>query len=353
MENNTEIQLIQAPVFKHQLVQLGASIKQRIEDLKLDEMVINEDTIQTIKTLRASLNNEKKQFDENFKKGISPATTIIDDIKATKKDFVDNEYAKAETILKDGITKFELEINTAKKNKLIFYFNDLCASMKIDFLLFENVIKNVLLSTTEKAYKEQILTYVNRVNDDQLLINTLEFSPEIITEYKSNGFNASLAITTVNTRKQNEKLEAQRIKQAETDRRETLLRKLAMVPQDMTQTFNYISDNSIFISKKDISDLSKDDFNKAYTVIESKIKAYVEANTAPKLTVEAVINTVAPQVGLFEQKAPEPLKTPSVIEEKAEEEELTARFEVKGSMAKLLALGVYLKENNYNYKNIE
>ena len=136
-----------------------------------------------------------------------------------------------------------MEIKTAKKNKLIFYFNDLCASMKIDFLLFENVIKDVLLSTTEKAYKEQILTYVNRVNDDQLLINTLEFSPEIITEYKSNGFNASLAITTVNDRKQKEKLETQRIKQVETDRRETLLRKLAMVSQDMTQTFNYVSDN--------------------------------------------------------------------------------------------------------------
>ena len=352
MENNTEIQLIQAPVFKHQLVQLGASIKQRIEDLKLDEMVINEDTIQTIKTLRASLNNEKKQVDENFKKGISPATTIIDDIKATKKDFVDNEYAKAETILKDGITKFELEIKTAKKNKLIFYFNDLCASMKIDFLLFENVIKDVLLSTTEKAYKEQILTYVNRVNDDQLLINTLEFSPEIITEYKSNGFNASLAITTVNTRKQKEKEEAANLKLEETSRRESSLRTLGMAYHDISKTFNWVRDESICISKATIENLSKDEWVQKVAELKHQIAQLTPQSPSSSSSLSNQIPTPAPvlKAPVVEQPT---ITAPSVSTETMDEELFEAKFIVNETFPRLKLLQEFLQSNNYKYQNID
>ena len=154
MEQNTQIQLIQAPVFKHELVKLGASIKQRIEELKLDDLAVNDETIQGVKKLRATFNNEKKEVDGNFKEAISPATSIIDEIKAVKKEHVDAIYLEADSLLKDKIAAFEITIKTEKKNAVIAYFNELCAAEKIDFLKFEHLGIEINISTTEKAYKE-------------------------------------------------------------------------------------------------------------------------------------------------------------------------------------------------------
>lgn len=353
MEQNTQIQLIQAPVFKHELVKLGASIKQRIEELRLDDLAVNDETIQGVKKLRATFNNEKKEVDGNFKEAISPATSIIDEIKAVKKEHVDAIYLEADTLLKDKIATFEITIKTEKKNAVIAYFNELCTAEKIDFLKFEQLGIEINLSTTEKAYKEQVNTFVLRVTDDLTLINSLDFAAEMLTEYKTNGLNASGAISKVKTRKEAEKLEAERIKQVETDRREKMLRDLAMVYHSLTNSFNYVGDNSIFITKSEINGLSKEEFTKLYVQVEAKIKAKIEEGK-PKTTL--IAPPASTKIGLFTPttvSAPQPLPEPVEVVPVIEEKKTFARFEVWGTREKLMALGQYMRDNNLTYTTIK
>lgn len=353
MEQNTQIQLIQAPVFKHELVKLGASIKQRIEDLRLDDLAVNDETIQGVKKLRATFNNEKKEVDINFKEAISPATSIIDEIKAVKKEHVDAIYLEADSLLKDKIAAFEITIKTEKKNAVVAYFTELCAAEKIDFLRFENLGIEINLSTTEKAYKEQVHAFVSRVTDDLVLINSLDFAAEMLTEYKSNGLNASGAISKVKTRKEAEKLEAERIKQVETDRREKMLRDLTMVFHSLTNSFNYVGDDSIFITKSEINGLSKEEFTKLFVEIEAKIKAKIE-ESKPKPTLSTP--STSTNTGLFTAptvSTPQPLPEPVEVVPVVEEKKLVARFEVTGTMAQLMALKNYLIENKLTYTNLK
>jgi len=353
MEQNTQIQLIQAPVFKHELVKLGASIKQRIEELRLDDLAVNDETIQGVKKLRATFNNEKKEVDGNFKEAISPATSIIDEIKAVKKEHVDAIYLEADSLLKDKIAAFEITIKTEKKNAVIAYFNELCAAEKIDFLKFEQLGIEINLSTTEKAYKEQVHTFVLRVTDDLMLINSLDFAAEMLTEYKSNGLNASGAISKVKTRKEAEKLEAERIKQVETERREKTLRDLAMVFHSLTNSFNYVGDDSIFITKSEINGISKEEFTKLFVEVEAKIKAKIEENK-PKPTLSAPPTST--NIGLFTPptvSAPKPLPAPAEVIPVIEEKKTFARFEVWGTREKLMALGQYMRDNNLTYTTIK
>lgn len=353
MEQNTQIQLIQAPVFKHELVKLGASIKQRIEDLKLDYLAVNDETIQGVKKLRATFNNEKKEVDSNFKEAISPATSIIDEIKTVKKEHVDAIYLEADSLLKDKIAAFEITIKTEKKNAVIAYFTELCVAEKIDFLKFEQLGIEINLSTTEKAYKEQVHAFISRVTDDLVLINSLDFAAEMLTEYKSNGLNASGAISKVKTRKEAEKLEAERIKQVETDRREKMLRDLTMVFHSLTNSFNYVGDDSIFITKSEINGLSKEEFTKLFVEIEAKIKAKIE-ESKPKPTLSTPPTST--NTGLFTAptvSVPQPLPEPVEVVPAVEEKKLIARFEVNGTMAQLMALRNYLIENKLTYTNLK
>lgn len=356
METNTQIQLIQKPEFKHELALLGASIKQRIDDLKLDELAVNDETIQSVKKLRATFNNEKKEVDQNFKDAIAPATTIIDEIKAVKKEHVDAVYSEADTLLKDKISAFEITIKTEKKKAVVDYFNELCLAEKIDFLKFEDLKIEIQLTPTVNNYIDKVYSFVMRVGDDLGLLKSQKYPAEMLTEYKTNGFNVSLAIQAVNTRKEKEELEEQRLKQKEIDRREGLLRGLTMVYHDITNSFNYVGDNSIFITQSEINNLEKEEFTKIFVTLESRIKAAKEASkpTVSAFGVSGSNVTINDNTQcILKTGVNQPLTAPVEVAPIVEEKKIFARFEVSGTREQLLKLGEYMRSSNLVYTNIK
>ena len=62
-----QIKLVQMPVIQHKLVEVGKEVKRRIEELNLPNLIATEDTIQSLKTLRADLNKEAKEFEDSRK----------------------------------------------------------------------------------------------------------------------------------------------------------------------------------------------------------------------------------------------------------------------------------------------
>jgi hypothetical protein len=113
-------------------------------------------------------------------------------------------------LLKDKIASVEERIKGEKKAVIVQYFNELCASEKIDFISFDRTGIEILLSTTEKAYKEKCNEFVSKVLEDVALIASTDFEAEALVEYKKT-LNVSQSIITVKNRKAAEKAEQERI----------------------------------------------------------------------------------------------------------------------------------------------
>ncbi len=327
----TNIVLSQAPVIKHQLSIVGQQVDERINELNLDNLVATEDTIKSMKQLRADLNKEYKEFETQRKTVKELVFTPYNAMESEYKVQIAEKYKNATDILKTKIEKFENKVKSDREELLKEYFDELITSEKIDFITFAHTGIEVKLSISQKKYKEQILAFVEQIKDDLTLINTQEFKTEIFVEYKKD-LNVSKAITTVSTRKEAERKERERLAELKLQRRGTLLvEKCNMLFKDLFQAWEMITDKSQIVTLDFVKTATDDEFNsKVEELKEHKEKVYQQMNgneqraeplNAPK--VENLPPTPKP--------APQPTEVKSE-QPKAEKQILTARFEVKGTL---------------------
>lgn len=336
-----EIQLIQAPVIKHMLQVAGQNVTERIKALNLENQVATEETVKGLKSLRADLNKELTDY-ENQRKAIKEGVlNPYNEFEGIYKDEIATKYKAAIDLLKDKIALVEDKIKSEKKAELVEYFKELCTIENIDFLTFDRLAIDINLSTSLKAYKEQVNKYIIGVTDDLSLIRSEEFQAEILTEYKTT-FNASKAITTVRERKEREKAEAERLRIAEVQRRIKTLVGLGFVYVDMTDSYEY--DYEIFISKSEIEGLERNSFQTKVLTLEAVINEKQRAALAAKQAEQPIIPAPSAPAPVAA-----PVSAPSVVNN---EPMMTASFTVSGTRAQLLALGAYMKANNITYKNI-
>lgn len=344
MEQNTGIQLLIAPEIAHKLQEVGANVTKRLDELNINSLVATEDTVKSLKELRAELNKELDSFEEQRKFVKNGVLNPYNEFEAIYKTEISERYSKAISDLKDKIASVETKIKDEKKAAVAVYFNELCASENITFLKFENIGLEINLSTSEKTYKEKCNQFILKIVDDLALIKTAEFEAEILTEYKKT-LNASRAITTVKERKESEKAEAERLRIAEANRRISKLKSTGFEYNDFTKTYSY--GPNIHIANELVQNGSHSDFTKKLVECEEKIKEFESQITEVEFEEEPIKTG-----NLFAQpKAPKPISAP--IEMPAPSEEIVkASFEVSGTMQQLLALGNYMRENKITYKNI-
>lgn len=337
METSTEIKLVTKPKIVHKLQEFGASVTKRLEDLNINNLVATEDSVKSLKELRAELNKELANFEDQRKFIKGEIMNPFNEFEGIYKTEIADKYKLAIDTLKDKIAIVETKIKDEKKAKVKSYFDELCLSERIDFITFEKLGLDINLSTSEKAYKEKCDEIINKTIDDLNLIKTTEFEAEILTEYKT-SLNVSQAITTVKTRKANEAIEAERLLQAQISKRGALLKALGMLFDEMTKC--YVYDDETFITEAFLKTSTPDEFTKKYIEFEVKIKDIERAKAQ-------AVN--APQTEIKFEPKPTTISAPTV---KETEEIVTASFEVKGTMSQLKALGQYMRTNNIIYKNI-
>lgn len=338
MEANNQIQLIQKPVIKHVLAEIGATVSKRIADLNLEVQVATEDTVKSLKTLRAELNKELTEFEAQRKAIKEGVLNPYNEFEGIYKDEIATKYKAAIDTLKDKIAEVENKIKSEKKVKVESYFTELCTAEKIDFIRFDQLGLDINLSTSLKEYKEKANEFITKVLDDLALINSSEYQAETLTEYKV-SLNASKAITSVRDRKEKEKQEAERIRVAEIERRKRILIGMQFAYVGITDSFDFDAD--IFMTGDDLVNLPKENFSTRVATFEAQI---AEKKRAAQKAVEApFVKESAPVT------PPAPVTAPTVV---TDEPILTASFEVRGTRAQLLALGQYMRTNSLTYKNI-
>jgi hypothetical protein len=353
-ENKTTaaIELVQNPIIKHRITEIGKSVTKRIEELNLSKIIVTDDNIQVIKKLRAELNKENSEFESQFKLVETAYMAPLKDVKDLKKEQISDVYKNADDLLKEQISKCELIRKNEKKSAVMAYFEELCQSEKIDFIKFDQLGIEINLSTTEKSYKEKVNEYITKVTDDLLLIRANEFEAEIMVEYKE-SLNVAQAITKVVNRKEAEKVEAERIKQQAISNRKAALLKLGMVYDEFSKSYFF---NQITISISDVESISKEEFTTIFVKAETEIKALIEAERLRKEAQKPVENYEVAYVAEkpIEQPMPEAIHTtiflaPVVVES---EKQLIVEFQVTASRAKLDLLKTFLITNEITYKNI-
>lgn len=327
--------LEQIPVIKHRLVEVGNDVSKRLAELNLENQVATEDTIKTLKDIRAELNKESKNYEELRKIIKSSVFNPYNEFEAVYKAQISDKYKEAETTLKSKINEFELKVKKEKKDNVITYFEELKDFEQLDWLKFEQLEIDINLSTSEKKYKVEVFGRVQKIADDLSLINTETHAAEILVEYKT-SLNASQAIQKVRQRKQLEKEESDRILFERNRKRVDLIRKLQFISHDLTRTYNWITDESVMVKYDEVENLSDEAWQKKFNELEAKAKPKTEIK--PQILQSPTVSVPKPQ----------PQTQPEVKEELFE-----AKFLVKGSYVKLKALGAFLKENDYEYQNID
>lgn len=232
--NNELIQVVQLPVIEEQLLTLKSRWEQRAADA--EAMVCTEDTIQTVKCLRAEMNKEFEDVECRRKTVKNAVMGPYNAFEAIYKDCITDAYKRAYAALTIKINKVELDIKTRCEDGLREYFAELCAVHHLDWLTYERAgIKVDMASArakTPKKLREQLAAFVAGVAESMERINTLDDAGEIVVEYQRT-LDAAGAICAVKERHQSieEQKAAQEARKAEQDRESEMVRRVeALAP---------------------------------------------------------------------------------------------------------------------------
>lgn len=191
------IEIKQLPVIEEQLKNVSVSIDERVKSAT--SLVCTEETVKTIKELRAELNKDYKEYETQRKDVKEKILKPYNDFEDIYKKCISDKFRNADLILKGKIETVENELKAKKEQEVKDYFEEYKTANNIDFITYEQAKINVTLSASMKSLKEQAKAFIDQRIDDLKLIETQEHKAEILVEYKQ-ILNVSNAITIVASR---------------------------------------------------------------------------------------------------------------------------------------------------------
>lgn len=187
----------QLPIIEEQLKKVSEEIDKKVSEAL--NLVCTDETVKTIKEVRANLNKELKDFEEKRKQVKAEVTKPYDDFEKIYKECISDKYKIADNELKNKIDNVENELKANKKTEVENYFNEYLKSKGIDFVTFENANINVTLSASVKSLKEQAKNFIDKIASDLKLIELQEHKVDILVEYKKT-LDVTLSAEIVNDR---------------------------------------------------------------------------------------------------------------------------------------------------------
>jgi hypothetical protein len=185
----------QLPVIEEKLMALKSEITEKVENAKA--LVCNEETVKAVKDVRASLNKDFKELEEQRKSVKNLVLAPYEQFESVYKECVTELFKSADVDLKNKIDATESDLKAQKEQEIKEYFEEYKTAKNIDFISFEQAKINVTLSASKKSLKEQAKNYIDKIYSDLDVISIQDHKDEMLVEYKSNGYDCNKAITTV------------------------------------------------------------------------------------------------------------------------------------------------------------
>lgn len=187
----------QLPQIEENLKELSIEIDKKVDNAK--GLICTEENVKTIKQVRADLNKEFKEVEQQRKEVKEKVLAPYMKFEEIYKQYISDKYKSADNDLKQKIDIVENELKVQKEQEVKDYFEKYKTENNIDFVEYGQASINVTLSASMKSLKEQAKAFIDKVRDDLNLIETQEHKAEILVEYKQT-LNVSNAITTVSNR---------------------------------------------------------------------------------------------------------------------------------------------------------
>lgn len=191
------IEIKQLPVIEEQLRSVSTVIDERVKNAT--SLVCTEESVKTIKEIRAELNKDYKEFESKRKLVKEQVLKPYNDFENVYKECISDKFRNADIILKGKIDNVENELKSKKEKEIKEYFEEYKIANNIGFITYGQARINVTLSASMKSLKEQAKQFIDKIVDDLKLIETQEHKTEILVEYKQT-LNVSQAITSVTNR---------------------------------------------------------------------------------------------------------------------------------------------------------
>lgn len=217
-EAKTELIIVkQLPIIEERLRSLSEVIDIKVQDAL--SMVCTEDSVKGVKIVRADLNKQFAELEEQRKAVKAAVLDPYNAFEAVYKECVSLKFNAADSELKRKIDSVEDELKSQKEDEVKKYYFELASAYGIDFIPWEKAGVKVILSSSVKSLKEQINRGLSRVLDDLEIISKQTYRDEILAEYKQ-SLNLSQAITHVDDIHRSMEAEAvRREENAETEKR--------------------------------------------------------------------------------------------------------------------------------------
>lgn len=187
--NNTEelnlneiIKIQHLPEIFEQLEKVGKFVDEKLKGVT--DLKATDANKSNLKDKRTEITNTLEIL-ENKRKEIKKAIETPYDVFNAK--YTKEVKEKLENASKTLTGKINFIEDTQKKLKeecLRNYFEEYKTSKNIDFITFEQMHLNIILSTTETKYKSDIAKFIDKVSDELELINLQSSKDEIMYEYK-------------------------------------------------------------------------------------------------------------------------------------------------------------------------
>ena len=284
------IRVDQAIKLTTEFEQVSKEIDKKIETA--NSLVVSEDNYKEVKKIRAELNKEAKQYAEDFKTIKESVLATWNECENTYKKMIRDKYAVSDVILKSKVGEIEDGIKDEKRKKVVEFFEKHRASRKLDFVTFDDMNLKIGMSNSLTSLKKEVTEKLDEILKGYE--GALETSPDVVAEFKENGFDFARAFTTVKDREE-------RKRKAEEERKAMLEAR---------------------------AERERKEAEAKAIVQETEIKESDE--------VEEVAETEQPS-----------------IHEEEHEKIYSVTFTVKGTREELMDLSNFLKELNYDYKQIK
>lgn len=185
----------QKPIIKYsELENIGEFVKEKIASIGIDSIEATEANLSVLKSTRAALNNQFKDFEDRRKFIKDTVLKPYDDFEAQYKSFITVNFKNADDQLKGKITTVESGILNNKIDALKVYFSE---NNPFDFVKFEQLGLKITRSASDKSIKNQIDLALSQIGADIETINTLQHKERVLAQYQM-SLDLNAAISSVN-----------------------------------------------------------------------------------------------------------------------------------------------------------
>lgn len=192
------IKVDQAIKLTTEFEQVSKEIDKKIETA--NALVVSEDNYKEVKKIRAELNKEAKQYAEDFKTIKESVLATWNECENTYKSMIRDKYAEGDGILKAKVGEIEDGIKNEKREKVVEFFEKHRASRKLDFVTFDDMNLRIGMSNSLTSLKREVTEKLDEILKGYE--GAMEVSPDVVAEFKLNGYDFARAFTTVKDREE-------------------------------------------------------------------------------------------------------------------------------------------------------